>query len=154
MERDSDEEAEITFEPKVKGGVFKASKGKKRQPEPESDEAEDDQSGEDTEEDEEGASGSEEGDEMDFGEEIEALPVLSTKLSGKRERDSRKEDTDERRTKKVTFRPSTTSMSKSKPTAAAPKKTGPQGKVANGGPMKKGRVSLNDMDSYDFSQYF
>ena len=154
VESDSDEEAEIAFEPKVKGGILKAPKGKKRQPEPEGDEAEDDQSGEDTEEDEEGASGSEEEDEMDFGEEMEALPVLSTKLSGKRKRDSRKEDTDERRAKKVTFGPSITSISKSKPTAAALKKSGPQGKVANGGPVKNARASLDGTDSYDFSRYF
>jgi len=131
VESDSDE-AEIAFEPKVKGGILKASKGKKIQSDTESDEAEDDQSGEDTEEDEEGASGSEEEEEIDFGEEMEALPVLSTKLSGKRKRDSRKKDTDERQAKKVTFGPSTTSTSKSKPTAAAPKKAVPRGRLRTG----------------------
>jgi len=59
---------------------------------------------------------------MDFGEEVEALPVLSTTLTGKRKRDLRKEDTDERRAKKVTFGPSTMCMSKSNPATAAPKK--------------------------------
>lgn len=149
VESDSDEEAGISFEPNIKGGILKASKGKKKQPAPESDEAEDDPSGEDTEEeeDEEGVSGSEEEDEMDLSEEMETLPILSAKLSGKRKRDVRKEDKDEQRAKKVRFEPSTKSVSKSKPTAAARKKSAPKGKAAKAG------GSLGD-DEYDFSRYF
>jgi nuclear GTP-binding protein len=153
VESDSDE-AEVAFEPKVKGGILKVSKGKKKQPEPESDETADDQSGEDMEEDEEGASRSEEEDEMDVSEEMEALPVQSAKLSGKRKRDARKEDKDERQVKKVTFGPSPKSVSKSKPTATAPKKGAPKRKVANGGSVKKARGGLDDEDEYDFSRYF
>jgi len=153
---DSDE-AEIAFGPRVKGGILKASKGKKTQPEPESDEAEDDQSGEDTEEDEEGASGSEEEDEIAFGEEMEALPILSTKLSGKRRRDSRKEDTDERTATSeegyVRTIDHVLCPSRNLPLLLR-KKSGPQGRVANGGPVKQARASLDDTDSYDFSQYF
>ena len=105
VESDSDEEVEIAFKPNIKGGILKASKGKKQQPEPESDEAEDDSSGEDMEEDEEGASGSEEEDEMDLSEGMETLPILSAKLSGKRKRDVRKGDKDEQRAKTVRFEP-------------------------------------------------
>ena len=152
VESDSDEEAGISFEPNIKGGILKASKGKKKQPAPESDEAEDDPSGEDMEEDEdedeEGASGSEEEGEMDLSERMETLPILSAKLSGKRKRDVRKEDKDEGQAKKVRFEPSTKSMSKSKPIAAARKKSAPKGKVAKVG------GSLDNGDEYDFSRYF
>jgi nuclear GTP-binding protein len=153
VESDSDE-AEVAFEPKVKGGILKEFKGKKKQPEPESDEAEDDQSGEDTEEDEDGASGREEEDEMDLGEEMEDLPVLSAKLSGKRKRGAGKEDKDEGRAKKVRFEASTKSVSKSKTTAAARKNSAPKGKVANGVSVKKAGGSLDDEDEYNFSRYF
>ena len=155
VESDRDEEVEVAFEPKVKGGILKASKGRKKQPEsePDSDDAEDDQSGEDTEEDEGGSEEDEEGgeeDEMDVDEEMEALPVLSAKLSGK----------DERRAKKVTFEPSSKSASKAKPTATASKKSAPKGKIANAGSGKTGKrtggasASLVDEDKYDFSRYF
>jgi len=155
VESDSDEEAQVAFEPKVKGGILKVSKGKK-QPEPEGDEAEDDQSGQDTEEDREGASdsGGEEEDEMEVEEETEVLPILSAKLSGKRKRGARKEDEDEGRAKKVRFEPSTKSVSKSKPTVtAARKNSGPKGKVANGVSVKRAGRSF-DEDEYDFSRYF
>ena len=156
VESDSDEEAEIAFEPNIKGGILKASKGKKKQPEPESDEVEDDPSGEDTEEDEGGASGSEESDEMDLSEGVGVLPVQSAKLSGKRKRGARKEDEDEQRAKKVRFGPSTKSVSKSKPTAAARKNSAPKGKVANGVSVsvKKAVGGLDDDGEYDFSRYF
>ena len=156
LESDSDEEAEVGFEPKVKGGILKASKGKKKKPEPESDEAEDGESGEDTEEDEEEASGSDEEETMDIDEEVEALPVLSAKPSGKRKRDARKGDKDERGpAKKVTFEPPTKTASKSRPTAPAPKKGSAKGnKVANAGSGKaRGAASL-ETDKYDFSRYF
>ena len=156
VESDSDEEAEIAFEPNIKGGILKASKGKKKQPEPVSDEAEDDPSGEDTEEDEGGASGSEENDEMDLSEGVEVLPVQSAKLSGKRKRDARKEESDEQRAKKVRFEPPTKSVPKSKPTAAARKNSAPTGKVANGVSVsvKKAVGGLDDDGEYDFSRYF
>ena len=153
VESDSDEEAEVAFEPKVKGGILKVSKGKKKQPESESDEAEDDQCSEDTEEDE-GTSGREEEDEMDLGEEMEVLPVLSATLSGKRKRDARKEDQDEGRAKKVRFEPPTKSVSKSKPTTTARKNSAPKGKVANGVSVKRAGGSLDEEDEYDFSRYF
>ena len=154
VESESDEEAEVAFEPKVKGGILKVSKGKKKQPEPESDEAEDDQSGEDTEEDE-GTSGREEEDEVDLGEEMEVLPVLSATPSGKRKRDARKEDQDEGRAKKVRFEPSTKSVTKSKPTTATRKNSTPKAKVANGVSVKRAGGSLDDEeDEYDFSRYF
>ena len=136
-ESDGDEEAEAGagFEPKVKGGILKASKGRKEQREPESDEAEDDESGEETEEE---LGGGEEG-AMDVDEEMEMeeLPVLSAKLSGKHKRDARGDkggDKDGRRAraKKVTF----------------------ESKVKTSGTKGGPKSRLDDSDKYDFSRYF
>jgi nuclear GTP-binding protein len=157
MEDDSDEEAEVTFEPKVKGGILKAPRGKKKKPEPESDEDEDDQSDGETQEDEGGPSGSEEEDNMAVDEEVERLPVLPARLSGKDKRETRREDKDKARAKRVTFEASTKNATKSKPTGPAPKKSGAKGKVGKVGAGKTtggGRGSGMEEDTYDFSRYF
>ena len=145
VESDGDEEAEVAFEPKVKGGILKASKRKKKEPEPES--GEDTEVDEEDEEDEGSGETDEEGgedeeDEMDVDEEMEVLPVLSAKLSGKHKRDARG-DQDDRRAKKVTFERSSKS-------AAAPKRRGaPKGKIAS-----RASASVDEEDKYDFSRYF
>ena len=156
METSNSNELEIAFGPSVKGGILKASKGKKRQPEPESDDAEDDQSGEDMEEDQEGASGSEEEDGNRFWQRDGIAPSSIDQTLQQMQMEFKKEDMDRQQvTSKEGYVQTINHVYVQVETYhCCSKKKWSQGKVVDRGPVKKAHTSLYDMDLYDFLQYF